>query len=350
MREAKVIDLFCGIGGLTNGFFQEQFQVAAGYDIDESCRFAYEANNAAVFVSKDIGELSADELNNWYGNSTKIMVGCAPCQPFSSYAYKSAPSKKWFLLNEFARLIIDCQPDIVSMENVSQLLHTEKVNVFHSFVETLKKAQYHVSYSVVNCKHYGLPQNRRRLVLLASKLGDIELIPPTHTKNFVTVKDAIANQPAINHGGCSPDDPLHKAAKLSPINLKRIKQSKQGGTWRDWDESLQLACHKKASGQTYGSVYGRMQWDAPAPTITTQCYGLGNGRFGHPEQDRAISLREAALLQGFPASYRFFDEKNTQPSTRTISTHIGNAVPPTLAAVIARSIKQHLKQHHGKTK
>lgn len=346
MRDAKVVDLFCGIGGLTNGFIQEEFQVAAGYDIDESCRFAYEANNAAAFVCKDISDVAAEELNTWFGNKTKILVGCAPCQPFSSYAYKSQPSKKWFLLNEFARLIADCQPEIVSMENVSQLLHTEKVNVFKSFVDNLRNLGYQVWYEVVNCKNYGLPQNRRRLVLLASKLGEIKLIPPTHTEHPITVKDVIANLPPIKHGESNANDPLHKAAQLSPINLKRIQQSKQGGTWRDWDEDLQLDCHKKTSGQTYGSVYGRMRWDAPAPTITTQCYGIGNGRFGHPEQDRAISLREAAILQGFPVNYRFFDEaKKTYPPTRTISTHIGNAVPPVLGAVIAKSIKIHLQNY-----
>ena len=135
---------------------------------------------------------------------------------------------------------------------------------------------------------------------------------------------------------------LHKASKLSPINLKRIRQSKPGGSWKDWDKDLLLECHQKDSGKSYVSVYGRMEWDKPSPTMTTQCNGIGNGRFGHPEQDRAISLREAALLQTFPKSYKFFDENNPL-TTRQLSTHIGNAVPVKLGKVIGKSIKKHIE-------
>lgn len=168
---------------------------------------------------------------------------------------------------------------------------------------------------------------------------------PTHEKSsYVTVRDVISDLAPINAGETDPNDSLHKARVLSDINLRRIQVSTQGGSWRDWPEELILTCFKKESGRTYSSVYGRMRWDEPAPTMTTQCTGLGNGRFGHPEQDRAISLREAARFQTFPDTYKFYeDDANFNPSV--ICRQIGNAVPPLLGRVIAKSIKKHLQIH-----
>jgi DNA (cytosine-5)-methyltransferase 1 len=134
---------------------------------------------------------------------------------------------------------------------------------------------------------------------------------------------------------------LHRARNLSPLNVKRIRATPEGGSWKDWDDSLVLKCHKKESGQTYKSVYGRMKWDDVSPTLTTQCTGYGNGRYGHPEQDRAISLREAAILQSFPKHYEFINPKEKFYPT-VIEQHIGNAVPVRLSAVIAKSVKKHL--------
>ena len=169
----------------------------------------------------------------------------------------------------------------------------------------------------------------------------------THTaKNFVTVKDVIGNLEPIASGEVSKSDPIHRAAKLSDKNIARIRQSKQGGTWRDWSEDLVLDCHKKKSGKSYASVYGRMDWNKPAPTMTTFCTGIGNGRFGHPEQDRAISLREAAIIQTFPVNYKFAPVDELLSSTR-LSTHIGNAVPVVLGEVVAKSIKFHLDAYEN---
>lgn len=162
----------------------------------------------------------------------------------------------------------------------------------------ISKRSYWVHQDVVDCTLYGLPQNRRRMVLLASLLGPIELIGPTRRKPK-TVRDAIGRLPAIRQGTAHPKDPLHSASTLSDLNLKRIRASRPGGTWRDWPKHLVAECHKRETGYTYPGVYGRMAWDEPAPTLTTQFFGFGNGRFGHPEQDRAISLREGAILQGF---------------------------------------------------
>ena len=199
-----------------------------------------------------------------------------------------------------------------------------------------------MSVNKVYCPDYGIPQSRKRLVLLASKYGTISLIPATHSPNqYVTVGDTIRDLTPLKAGERSPDDPLHRAIALTPLNLQRIKATPYGGSWRDWPEELRLACHKKEGGKSYGSVYGRMVWEKPSPTMTTQCTGYGNGRFGHPEQDRAITPREAALFQTFPMDYQFFENEESV-SISTVSRYIGNAVPPKLGEVIAESIFNHL--------
>ena len=178
---------------------------------------------------------------------------------------------------------------------------------------------------------------------MASKLGEISILPKTHTPdNYVTVKDVISSLPPIKSGEVCTTDPLHRARQLSPLNIKRIQATKEGGSWRDWPDELVLDCFKKDSGRTYGSVYGRMKWNEPAPTMTTQCTGLGNGRFGHPEQDRAISLREAAIFQTFPENYQFAEHNDiTNPSV--VCRQIGNAVPVNLAYEVAVAIKNALE-------
>ncbi len=349
----KVIDLFCGIGGLSHGFVKEGFDVIAGIDFEPSCKYPFEENNDAEFISKDIRDVKSKDINQLFGNAKiRILVGCAPCQPFSTYSFKSpdhsqedSKKSKWGLLYEFARLIEEVKPEIVSMENVPGLAKFDKSDVFVGFLKILNDNNYFVDYKIVDCTQYGIPQKRKRLVLLASRLGQISIIPETHTnpKNYVKVKDVIGHLESIQSGEISKKDPLHRATKLSDTNILRIKQSKPGGTWRDWDENLILDCHKKKSGKGYGSVYGRMKWDEPAPTMTTFCTGIGNGRFGHPEQDRAISLREAALIQTFPESYKFA-ENEKQISMTKLSTFIGNAVPVDLGKVIAKSINFHLNK------
>lgn len=225
------------------------------------------------------------------------------------------------------------------MENVPGLALQP---VWMEFVRSLRRNGYKVSWSEVDCTDYGIPQSRRRLVLIASRLGKIQLLRPTDTK-AKTVRETIESLPRIGAGEGSPTDPLHVSASLSPINVRRIRASKAGGTWRDWPIELRADCHAKESGKTYPSVYGRMEWEKPAPTMTTQCYGFGNGRFGHPEQDRAISLREAALLQSFPVEYSFLD-KADKVSFSKLGTLIGNAVPPKLGEAIGKSIVEHMKQ------
>lgn len=343
-RKKKIcaVDLFCGAGGLTYGLQDEGIDVRAGLDLDPQCQYAFEKNNDAKFILKDIDEVGREELSRYYPKGAiKILVGCAPCQPFSSYTQgkNSTQDRKWRLLNSFARIVKETQPDIVSMENVPQL---EKYGIFDEFVSTLTNNGYYVSFQEVYCPDYGIPQTRKRLVLLASKYGEIDLIPPTHSKkSYRTVRDTIGHLDIIDAGETSSNDKLHRSSRLSELNLKRIKSSKPGGTWRDWNKNLVATCHTQDSGRTFPGVYGRMEWDKPSPTITTQCYGFGNGRFGHPEQDRAISLREAALLQTFPEEYEF-DDPEKLVNIKSTGRLIGNAVPVELGRVIGKSIVKHI--------
>ncbi|MCX6732323.1 MAG: DNA (cytosine-5-)-methyltransferase [Candidatus Roizmanbacteria bacterium] len=348
-KKIKVIDLFCGIGGLTHGLIKEGLDVVAGIDNDSSCKFGYEYNNKTQFIDSDILKVTPDQINNLFGakkDTIRVLAGCAPCQPFSRLNLKEVTQKQLEPLGKFAQLIKDTQPDIVSMENVSGLADTKKYPVFAKFIKTLEDNGYKYKYEVVDVSEFGVPQKRKRLVLLASKLGEIELIKRTHKDNRVTVRDVIKHLDPIKDGETSRTDFLHRARKLDPINLKRIKATPHdGGNSDSWSEDLMLECHKKESGKTYSStVYGRMRWDEPAPTMTTQCIGLGNGRFGHPTQNRAISLREAAIFQTFPENYKFMEFEDSMVTAK-VAKFIGNAVPVRLGSVIGKSIKNHLKYY-----
>lgn len=342
-QHIESVDLFCGAGGLTAGLRSAGVKVQAGYDVDSACKYAFEHNNKATFVCKDVAEVRSDEIGAWFSESSiKLLAGCAPCQPFSSYnqGRDTRQDRKWPLLYQFARLIEEVKPELVTMENVPDV--TKHV-VYNDFVAALREQGYLVWSDTVACMDYGLPQQRRRHVLLASRLGPIELIPPTHTKNRTTVRDAIGSLNHIEAGTQDSQDPLHRSASLSPKNLLRIQTSRPGGSWNDWPEDLRAECHRKKSGKTYPSVYGRMEWDASAPTMTTLCYGFGNGRFGHPQQDRAISLREAAILQSFPRDYQFVPP-DAPVEFRTIGRMIGNAVPVRLGEVIGASLIKHVQR------
>ena len=283
---AAVVDLFCGAGGLSHGFFLEGFDIQAGFDTDERCRYAFEHNNRAPFMRRDVAAMTGAEIAERFPpGMPSVLVGCAPCQPFSVYNQKNS-DPQWKLLGDFSRLISEVRPAVVSMENVPRLKRFRGGTVFQNFVSALERDGYRVSPGMAFAPDYGVPQRRSRLVLRASRAG---------------------------------------------------------GTWRDWDGSLVTACHRAPTGQTYSSVYGRMAWDAPSPTITTQFHGFGNGRFGHPEQDRAISLREGAILQSFPPDYGFVEPAGPVHFS-VLGRMVGNAVPVLLARAIARSIRRHLEE------
>lgn len=344
----KVVDLFCGVGALTHGMILEGLNVVAGVDSDPSCRFAFEKNNAARFIHKDISKFSSKELRRLYeGSSLKILIGCAPCQPFSSISKKGSAYKaddvRWRPLRRFIRLIKDVRPHIVSMENVPDLLNEKKYRIFGDFIRTLNATGYKTAFRVVDVSRYGVPQRRKRLVLMASLLGEIECIPETHSEqNVVTVGQAIRRLRPLRDGEIDPCDPLHRASKLSTQNKQRILATpKNGGGAKNWPTALFPKCYKRKSGRSFmATVYGRMRWDQPAPTMTTHCVTLGTGRFGHPTQNRAISLREAARFQSFPDYYEF--EEPQKIRTTHVAKQIGNAVPVLLGRVIAKSIIRHI--------
>ncbi|MBF2755274.1 MAG: DNA cytosine methyltransferase [Gammaproteobacteria bacterium AqS3] len=344
----SAVDLFCGVGGLTYGLKQAGIDVVAGIDNDGSCRYAYEKNCGAEFIEADIREVEASDIAALLDDDSDLtmLAGCAPCQPFSDLTKKHKPSQqtdsRWPLLDEFARLAEEIQPDIVSMENVPQLASTKIYEKFHA---ALERNKYVVHSKIVQCADYGIPQSRRRLVLIATRDPSLKLnISFNLSANFdayrkpaKSVRDAIGKLPPIKAGEINHKDPLHSSSKLSSLNKKRIAASKQKGAWHDWPKELLPDCFKRPSGASYTAVYGRMSWDDPSPTITTQFDNYGSGRFGHPEQNRALSLREGALLQTFPKGFDF-QNPQTSMSRRKIATHIGNAVPPELGEIIGESI------------
>lgn len=337
------IDLFCGVGGLTRGLFNAGIDVKLGVDLDPACKFPLEENNATKFLQKDVSQLQSQDLLDEFKNCPiTLLAGCAPCQPFSTYSYSTGKNKRhkdWGLLKSFEKLVLETKPTLVTMENVPPL---EKKEIFEGFSKSLESAGYHVSYRIVHGNEIGLPQRRRRLVLVASRLGPIDL--PECNAPVQTVRDAIGDLEPIQAGVRNSRDRLHFSAGLSELNLERIKHSKPGGTWRDWPKHLIAKCHAKKSGRSFPSVYGRMSWDEPAPTMTTQCYGFGNGRFGHPEQDRAISLREAAIIQSFPEDYAFLRDDDPI-SMSALGRLIGNAVPVKLGEYIGDVLVKHVNQY-----
>jgi len=340
---ASVVDVFCGAGGLSFGFQREGFDIVAGIDVDEACRHPYTTNLDAPFLRRDVASLTAEGVSELFiDGCPKVLVGCAPCQPFSSYNQKNE-DPNWQLLSRFAELIVATEPDVVSMENVPRLLNFRGGAVFKDFVKTLRSAGYTASFDVLYGPDFGLAQTRSRLVLIAAKGEAPELPMPTHAGRHRTVMEEIGCLPALEAGQANDADPLHCASGLSDLNRRRIAASQPGGTWRDWPEELIAKCHRDERGRGYSAVYGRMEAGKPSPTITTQFYGFGNGRFGHPEQDRALSLREGAMLQGFPRDYSFVSDGQSI-STSRVGRMIGNAVPVPLARAIARSVRVYLEQ------
>lgn len=345
--DIKAVDLFCGVGGLTHGLVRGGVNVVAGIDLDGACSYPYEANNApAVFLEQDVKDLTGKSVAKLLGKARfTLLAGCAPCQPFSTYSRsgrKHGSNSDWELVASFGQLVREVRPHFVTMENVPQV---EKHPVFQEFLSALEG--YHVVWSALDCSSIGVPQTRKRLVLLASRLGPEGLSLSSSNRRAATVSDTISHLPPLRAGEIDKNDPLHVACKLSKLNLERIKASRPGGTWRDWKPSLRAACHRKSTGDTFPSVYGRMEWDKPAPTITTQCFGYGNGRFGHPEQHRAITLREAAMLQTFPRDYVFV-KKGERVKFSSLGRLIGNAVPVRLGEVIAETFLKHA-QFYGFT-
>ncbi|HPD17381.1 MAG TPA: DNA cytosine methyltransferase [Planctomycetota bacterium] len=341
----SAVDLFCGCGGLTYGLRQAGIRVVAGIDIDPQMEYAYATNNpGATFIRQNVATMRSSDIAGLFDlGKCRLLAGCAPCQPFSKLTNGIRKHRAWGLLDHFGRFVADILPEIVTMENVPELADRGG-RVFSKFIAALSDCGYRIDWCVVNCAEYGIPQSRKRLVLLASRLGEIR-IPPGRYKRpsqWRTVRQTIGQLRPLEAGEEDPSDPLHAASRLSPVNMERIRATRpDGGTRHDWPDRLVLDCHRKKSGERYFSIYGRMWWDRPAPTMTTLCTGIGNGRFGHPEQDRSITLREAALFQTFPRDYRFWPP-DQKVNRKAVGRMIGNAVPPKLARELGRALMEHI--------
>lgn len=334
------VDFFCGAGGLTRGLLNCGIDVVLGIDNDESCRDTYEKNNVpARFMRSDIRKLAVSALFKEIGHISKerlLFAACAPCQPFSKQRTSTRNKKQRTLLLEFARFVVVFKPEFVLVENVPGMARAKSRSTYRLFKAQLDDLGYRYIAANIDAKNFGVPQTRRRHILFASKTHDICMPKPTHGLGllaYVTVRDTIAHFPPIKAGETHAMVPNHRASQLSARNLERLHGTlHDGGNRKTWPEHLILACHKDDyDGHT--DVYGRMWWDRPAPALTCKCHSLSNGRYGHPDQDRAISLREAAAFQSFPDEYVFYAS-----SKAGIGNQIGNAVPVKLAEALGRAI------------
>lgn len=368
MTRVVAIDLFCGAGGFTYGLESVGIDVVAGIDVDEACRYPYETNTDAQFLKRDIGgvldgetdsdakDLTLDEAKSLFpDDAVTIVAGCAPCQPFSELnnGIVNTDHDKWGLLEAMRRVVEAIEPDIVAMENVPGIADDEiyTANFRNRFIEN-GDPDYRVTDYIVDCTDYLVPQSRERLVMLASRFGDPELVPSPRTEDdVVTVRRELCslNLPEIDAGEAAPEfHPLHRAAGLRGDNPDRMRHTREGEDWHDLPDHLKPASEENSSY----TAYGRMWWDRPAPTLTTNFFNWGSGRFGHPgydedpadSTDRAISLLEGALLQTFPFDYEFVPG-GENPQMSTVGRLIGNAVPVRLAKAVGGSVRRHLVEH-----
>jgi DNA (cytosine-5)-methyltransferase 1 len=342
-------DFFSGCGGTSQGMREAGLTIKLGIDFDRDSAKTYRKNfPAARFIERDIRLLKVKDIAPHVSSSARrrpvVFGACAPCQPFSK---QRRPNRKVDarkdLLREFHRFVRAYLPEYVFIENVPGLQSVDdKEGPFAQFLKLLTRLGYWHAHQVVLASHYGVPQHRRRLVLIASRLGPISFPKPTHgpktnRKKLPSVWDAIRHLPAIPAGGIHPTVLNHRAAGLSEVNLLRIKATRAGSTRKNWPEELVLECHKDHDG--HSDVYGRMVKNAPSSALTTRCISLSNGRFGHPVQHRAISVREAACLQNFPMNFEFLG------NLESMGRQVGNAVPVAMARVFGKAIDRHYRKY-----
>ena len=341
-----IFDFFSGCGGTSKGFEIAGLTPVFALDFDKDAANTFKANFPSVpFCTSDITSFDTSELDKIFFSSDRTLFsGCAPCQPFTKQNTIKPDSKndsRRSLLSRFGELVKKYRPDYIFVENVPGIQRVIGNSPLTHFIKLLKELGYHITVGVVDSQRYGVPQRRRRLILLASKIAEINLPKPTHGpaigKPYCTVRDRIAHLPPIEAGEEHATVHNHRAANLSQLNLKRIKATPPEGSRIDWPKELQLNCHKKNGYSGHTDVYGRMRWDGPATCLTTRCISLSNGRYGHPEQHRAISVREAASLQTFPDDFKFFGSLNSQ------ARQIGNAIPVLLAQVFGHLFLDHLE-------
>lgn len=309
----------------------------AAVEVDELAATTYEANHPGVMVKRaDIRKLPADGLMRELGmepGDLDLLAGCPPCQGYSRLRTRNGrrlrrhPGNE--LLDEFVRFVRVLKPKAVLMENVPGLRGHRR---FQRLLSTLRQLGYAVEYRILNAADYGVPQSRRRLVLVAGRGGSISFATPAAAR--ATVSEAIRWLPLPGGSG----DDLHDVVESRSAKVRALIERipRDGGSRAALGSSAQLACHRKVEG--FSDIYGRMAWGRPAPTITGGCVNPSKGRFLHPEQDRAITLREAALLQSFPPDYQFSLDRGKFAA----ALMIGNALPPEFGRRQAVGVRRHL--------
>ncbi|MCY4583987.1 MAG: DNA cytosine methyltransferase [Chloroflexi bacterium] len=337
----KVVDFFSGCGGTSCGLKAAGLTILAGIDNDPDAAMTYQANfPRAAFWADDIRAIPTTALEPLLSATSReplLFSACAPCQPYSRQRGGSpSPSdERLSLLLELTRFLRHYQPEFVFLENVPGLKHSVSSGAYRAFTTELTALGYDYEAQEIECGRYGVPQVRTRLVLIGSRIGPVHFPRPTHGPNaFATVRDWIGPYEPLAAGETHPTIPNHRAAALSDLNLTRIRATREGGSWRDWPKALLPDCHRDFAG--FSDVYGRLRWDRPSPALTTRCISYSNGRYGHPDQDRALSVREAAALQTFPMDFVFHGSLNST------ARQVGNAVPVLLAQRFGEAFAAHV--------
>ena len=339
MHKYKVIDCFCGAGGLSLGFEQAGFEVEYAFDLDESAIKTYQKNpnhhHGPSFV-RDIYKVSKQSIEEDLGHELgeiDVVIGGPPCQGFSVQRRGDNVDPRNQLVLEYVRLLKEIKPKFFIMENVGGILSVRGKPFVKALFENMEAAGYSILQKKLTASDYGVPQDRTRVIIVGELTNGAETTfsyPAPDKGPKKTVREAITDLMDKDESTV----PNHKADKLSAINLKRIQAITEGQGRDSLPEELQLECHKKNNGHRHLDTYGRMAWDQPSPTITARFDSFSRGRFGHPVLDRSITLREGARLQTFPDSFEFVGNKVE------VARQIGNAVPPVLAERVAEQVKQ----------
>lgn len=338
-------DLFAGCGGGSIGFQQAGFEIVGAVEIDEDAAAAYAQNVGIRALVRDIREVTGDDLLAGTGlgvGELTLLFGCPPCQSFTILRRGAEETAADGIRNslpwQYTRLVEELRPRHIAFENVPGLVDPRWRDRFDELLAKLEQLGYRCKWDVLDAADYGVPQRRRRVVVVGSRLVEPVLPAPTHAASCKdglpahrTVRDAIGDMLPLEPGEADPQDPLHRARRHSDLAVRRLRAVPEGGGRMNLPPELQLACHKDHPG--HYDIYGRMWWDRVAPTLTSGCTNVTKGRFGHPKQDRAITLREALLLQGFPPGATV-----TGTNGDTMALQVGNAVPPPLTAALGRTI------------